>query len=362
MPVSIVARHLAREFLTATLGVLAALILVWVAADVLLHVEDFQSGAWNALRSALLRSFELLPQGVPTACGIGAVFSMSRATRSLEITAIRCGGIPLRRALLPILIVCTLIAVALGFFHDRVLIPTNLMLSGAEEPERDERPQKVGDRWWYVSNSWLFSASDFDARERKLIDVTVFRFGDANEIIRRLDAGSAVYVDAGQWRFFDVLDQNFSEDGIRDIRRFDKLALNLGVDLTSAVLRDAAGAVVPDIMTLHGLSDAADEATNPAEIRTLRSTYHARLALPLSVLILVLLVLPEGLRGNDRDDASLPKALLTSVAAMAAFWAFWVLARIGSQGAWFPSPAIPIWGAASLALLWGFWRFRGIKE
>ncbi len=343
-------------------GVLSGLILVWVAADTLLHIEDFQSGAWTALRNALLRSLELLPLGVPTACGIGVIFSLSRATRHLEITALRCGGIRLRKALVPILILSVLIAVGQAFFQDRVLIPAKLQVAGAEEPEEEERPRMVGDRWWYVSDEWMFSASDFDARDRRLVDVTVFRFDAEHAVDRRLDAEGALYLGEGQWRFFNVLDQSFSDDGLRDLRRFEKLALNLGVDLTSAVLRDATGRAMPEFMTVNGLAEAAAEASRPDEIRTLESSYHARLALPLSVVILVLLMLPEGLLGNDRDDASLPKALLRALALMTAFWAIWTLARLASQRPIGPTPALPIWGTMLALLAYASWRFRLIKE
>jgi len=360
--VTIISRYLAKEFLIATIAVLLGLILVWVAADVLLHIEDFQAGLWVALRGALLRSLELLPLGVPTACGIGVIFSMNRATRNLEITAMRCGGVQLRRALIPILVSSALISVGLGVFHDRVLIPAKLDVAGAQEPEEAERPRLVGDRWWYVSGEWMFSAADFDARERRLIDVTVFRFDEDHEVSRRLDADGAIYRGEGQWRFFGVLDQSFTQDGLRDIRRFEQLALNLGVDLTSAVLRDQTGRAMPEFMTLHTLSDAVAEASRPEELRALESSYHARLALPLSVVVLVLLMLPEGLFGSDRDDASLPKALLRALALMTGFWAIWTLARFGSQRPFLPSAAVPIWGTMAALLLYASWRFRQIRE
>ena len=359
---SLIARYLAREFLISSLVVLAALVLVWVAADALLHVEELQAGVGAALRGVLLRSLDLFPQGVPTACGIGAVFSLSRATRALEITAIRCGGIKLRRALTPVLLLCILVAGLLGVFQDRVLIPTHLSLAGAETPERDERPQLVGDRWWYVSNSWLFSAADFDARERTLRDVTVFRLGEDHQVVRRLDAASAVYLSDGQWRFLSALDHSFGDDATLDVRRFDKLSLNLGVDLTSALMRDASGKVVPELMTLHDLSDATAEASNPTEIRVLRGAFHGRLALPLAVLVLVLLAVPEGLGGNDRDEASLPKSLLKALGLMTGFWAIWTLARLGSQSGGELWGVALLWGTMALALAFGAWRFQRINE
>ena len=87
----IVGRYLAQEFVLASAGVLVVLATVWLTADSLLHLDDFgRLGLAAALNNSLLRSLDILPQGVPTACALGVALSLARAMRFREITAIRC--------------------------------------------------------------------------------------------------------------------------------------------------------------------------------------------------------------------------------------------------------------------------------
>ena len=99
--VLIVSRYLLREFLLASGAVLLAIVVTWIAADTLLHLDELEGGV-SAWLAGLDRMLDVVPLGVPMSCAVGVVWSITRAVRSREITAIRCGGIPLRSALLPI--------------------------------------------------------------------------------------------------------------------------------------------------------------------------------------------------------------------------------------------------------------------
>src|SRR5262247_3944971 len=68
----IIGRYLALEFAMAAGGVLVVLATVYFTADCLLHLDDLGRMGLIALRDALLRSLDILPQGVPTACALGA--------------------------------------------------------------------------------------------------------------------------------------------------------------------------------------------------------------------------------------------------------------------------------------------------
>jgi lipopolysaccharide export LptBFGC system permease protein LptF len=129
--VHIIARHLLREFAQASAGVLLGLLVMWVAADVLLHIDELAGGFWRGMREVALRAYPVLPIAVPIACVAGVVLCLSRASRSAEITAIRTGGIRLQAALLPILVACALVAIGIGFFEDCALLPARGEQAGA---------------------------------------------------------------------------------------------------------------------------------------------------------------------------------------------------------------------------------------
>ena len=99
-----VSRYLLREFAIASTAVFLALLVTWIAADTLLHIERLTGDLVATLRSILFASLDVIPLGVPMACVVGIVWSLTRAVKSREITAIRSGGIPLQRALAPIVL------------------------------------------------------------------------------------------------------------------------------------------------------------------------------------------------------------------------------------------------------------------
>jgi lipopolysaccharide export LptBFGC system permease protein LptF len=358
--VNIISRYLAREFLLAATIVLATLVTLWVAADALLHIDDLASDLPKALREVVLRSLDVLPQGIPTACALGVVLCLSRAIRLREITALRCGGIRLRSAVAPLVGLGVVAGVLLGIAQDRVLVPAKVDLSGAVVPEDRERPRMVSDRWWYTANGWIFSAADFSGTDDSMRDVTVFRFDAEQRMRTRIDASRARYLGKGQWSLSSVVERTFTGEGRIELRQFDTLALRTEVDLASAVLRNAEGRPIPEAMTLHLLADAMQQAPTRSERQAMTAAYHARLATTASVPLLVLLMIPVGLSGNEKSD-TLPRALLRALFALSAFWVIWTLGLLLAQWDSVPAP-VPIWGTAAVALVAGCLAFRSIEE
>jgi lipopolysaccharide export system permease protein len=357
--VSTVSRYLAREFSLASGTIFLAIVVTWISADSLIHIDRVAKGSGAALRDVLLRSLDIVPLGIPTACVLGAVWSLTRAVRFREITAIRAGGIPLRMALVPLLLLTLAIAGALGVVQDRVLVPARLSLieSDSEGASRNNRPRQIAGRWWYAAGSSILSAESYLRETRELHDVSVFELDDARKIRRRIDAEVAVHREGSVWEFRDARVREFTgASGLRE-RVADSLELDLG--LTGAAIEHATPPI--EATDLPGLArrirDQADNASNRA---ALQAAFHARLAQPLAVVVLVLLALPFAIGDAERGD-SLPRALLGALAAMGVFWFCWTLALLAARSGVLPS-AIPVWGALAAFLGLGIWRFGRLRE
>ena len=357
--VRIIARHLLREFAQASAGVLLGLLVMWVAADVLLHIDELAGHFSRGLREVALRAYPVLPIAVPIACVAGVVLCLSRASRSSEITAIRTGGIRLQAALLPILIGCAGVALGIGIFEDRVLLPARTLLEQGRTEHGDAKlrvPERRLGRWWFASGASIFSASKYDANERVMRDVTVFLFDDQRAIRQRLDAKSAANLDGDTWEVRDANVLEFPAEG--GIDRRSELAVRLDLGISGGEMERASSP--PSGMTLHQLAkQIRKSAGDAAEIAKLELAFHSRLAQPFAVLIVVLLAIPFA-AGETRDE-SLPRALLRSLLATAAFWLVWTLALLVSRSGVVPPP-IPVWGVTVAALAVGYWRFRAIEE
>ena len=357
--VRIIARHLLREFAQAAAAVLLGLLVMWGAADVLLHIDELAGHFWSGMREVALRAYPVLPIAVPIACVTGVVLCLSRASRSSEITAIRTGGIRLQAALVPILLGCALVALALGILEDRVLLPARAVLEQGRTELGDGQghlPERRLGRWWFASGASIFSAAKYDAEERVLRDVTVFLFDEQRAIRQRLDAKSAANLDGDTWEIRDANVLEFPAAG--GIDRHDALAVRLDLGISGGEMERASRP--PAWMTLHQLArQIRKSAGDAAEVAKLQLAFHSRLAQPFAVLIVVLLAIPFA-AGESRGE-SLPRALLRSLLATAGFWLAWTLALLAARSGVVPPP-IPVWGVTLAALAVGYWRFRGIEE
>jgi LPS export ABC transporter permease LptG len=352
--VRILSRYLLGEFLAAAAVVLLGFAFVWAAADTLLHIDELGSEGLAALQGVLLRSVDVVPIALPLAAAIAITWSLARAARFREITAMRCGGIALRRALAPVLAASLLLGVALAFAEDRVLVPAHRTLRGVgSEDERSEGPRLVEQRWWYARGDWLLSAARFDAAASALEDVTAFRLGPDHQIEQRIDARRARSAGGGRWELEEAEVRSFSAEGIA-LRNEPRYDLELGLERS-----EMAAASEPALMSLRALWRASAAAPQEqAEARALRLALHERLARPLAVLLLVLAAIPFALADAGRGDG-FAKALLQSLSAAAGFWALWTLALVGGQSGWGP-PGLALWGLLALCGAAGALRYRRI--
>ena len=357
--VHIIARHLLAEFSRASAAVLLGLLVMWGAADILLHIDELAGHFGRGMREVAARGYPVLPIAVPIACVAGAVLCLSRAARNSELTAIRTGGIRLRSALAPILLVCALVAAGLGILEDRVLLPARAVIEqGRVEDGAGEvrMPERRLERWWFASGASIFSAASYDAKERVLRDVTVFLFDPQRAIRERIDAKSAANLAGDTWEIRDANMLEFPPEG--GIERHSSLALRLDLGITSGEMERASQP--PAWMTLHALArEIRKSAGDAAEVAKYELAFHSRLAQPFTVLIVVLLALPFA-TGDARGE-SFPRALLRSLLAATAFFLAWTLALLAGRSGVVPPP-LPIWGVTFAALGVGYWRFRSIQE
>lgn len=346
--VLLLTRYFLREFLVASGAVLLGLLVLWVAANGLLQLDEFAEGGVIAtlLRDTLL----VLPLGVPVACVVGVVWSVTRAVRAREITAIRCAGFPVQRVLLPVLIASLGIAVLLGWFTDRVIIRSKQPDAASFDVPA---PSKLGARYWHATGSHIFSAENLEAGI--LEKVTYFKLGEHAQIQRRIDAASAEFMDGSRWKLSSAVAYNFA-GGAMESTRSELLELDLGISG-----RDLERALRPASQdTLHQLAEKISERTQAPERIVLEREFHSRLAEPLSILILVLLALPFAVGDVERGD-SFARALLASLAMAAGFWLLWSVALAAAASGILP-PAFPIWGVVLLVLGFGAWRYRLIPQ
>jgi lipopolysaccharide export system permease protein len=326
----------------------------------LLHLDELEDGVLELLRTTSFRLLEILPSGVPIACVVGVVWSLTSAVKAREITAIRCGGIALRSALAPILVTSLLIAVGLGWFEDRVIIKARQAQIASERNEQGEagRPSLVrtNGRYWYAGGTFIFAASSYEPETGTLRGVTVFELSDTRGLKRRIDAEAADYVDGHSWELRDAIVREFS--GARfEQSRAQTLSLDLGI--SGGDFEHAERPLSAE--TLNGMAKRLRRGRPTDDERyAIQASFHGRLAQPLAVLILVLFAIPFAVGDVERGD-SLPRALLGALGVTAGYWVLWGMGLLVARSGWLPPP-LPVWGVVVLLLGVAGWRFRALRE
>lgn len=350
----IVSLYFVREFAASSVGVLTGLLVTWLAADSLRRIGDFARDGRAAIRDLALISTEILPYAVPLACLAGTVWTLSRAVRNRELVALRSGGIPLRRALAPLLVAAAAVSLGTSLFVDRVLIPARIALARQDTSEPG-RPRELAGRYWKAHPPFVFSAARYEPDAHALFDVVIFKLDEAGRVAERIDAEQAVNLAGNAWELRNASVRSFSPLGPIGAARHADLQLDLGVE-GKAYERARTPA---SQLSLHRLARGMRQ-VDPEARSALAAAFHGRLLEPLSTLILVLFAIPLGARDVERGD-SLPRALLRALVVALGFWLCWTLAVFASRLASVPAFA-PTWALAIAALSLGAWRYRTITE
>jgi lipopolysaccharide export system permease protein len=358
--VLIVSRYLLRQFFTASALVFLGLFITVMTVEAILHLELFQADAGEAWRFTLFRTLEGVPLGLPVACLAGAAWSLTRSARFMELTAIRSGGIRLRRVLAPILLAAVALGTGLAFFEDRVLIPIRGVLHDSEDRARAGKAPTASysnDRWWFAQGTSLFSAEAYDPKSLQLDRVTIFELDDRRRILRQVDAEAAQHVGDQVWALRDAQILEFDPQGAPSLRRESEIELTLGV--SGGELRRALPP--PETTSVHRLARwIRERAGNPAQLVNLETAFHARIAQPCAVLVLVLFAVGLSVGEGERQD-TLGRALLRALLAAVVYWTAWTAALVLAGSGAIP-PALPIWGVTALFLIGGAFLYQRIPE
>jgi lipopolysaccharide export system permease protein len=355
----ILSRYLLRQFLAASGLVFLGLFVTWTTAEGVLHLDRFQESFSGALKLVLFRTLEVVPLGLPLACLTGAAWSLTRSARYRELTAIRSGGVPLRRVLAPILVSAVVLAAGLTLFEDRILVPVRSAIGEQEQDSRGGsgvRALHAHGRWWFAQGSSLFSARAYDPKTLRLRAISLFEFDPQRRMTRRVDAEEAQFLRDKSWEFRNARILVFEDSGTPKIRQEQRITLALQVsesELSRALPE-------PGTTSLHMLARGLREGDISSERAGLATAFHSRLAQPAAVLILVLFAVGTSIGEADRQD-TLGRSLLRALLAALAYWTAWTAAILLAGSGQVPA-AFPIWAVTALFLGWGGLQYRAIRE
>ncbi|NJR80615.1 LPS export ABC transporter permease LptG [Sphingomonas corticis] len=154
-PSRTVALYMARLFLVRTFAILAGLVLVLQALDLLSESGKILSVASNGdaqvWRYVSLRAPQIVARFLPFSVLLGTILTLITMNQNSEIIALKAGGLSAHQVLAP-LVVASLGVAGLSFvFNDAVVAPGTATLNAWQKVNYQPLPLDRGDR----SNVWV---------------------------------------------------------------------------------------------------------------------------------------------------------------------------------------------------------------
>ncbi|HVF37148.1 MAG TPA: LPS export ABC transporter permease LptG [Sphingomicrobium sp.] len=350
MPSRNLALYAARLFLTRSLAVLAALVMVLMALDLLgesgkiLKVPG--NGEAELWRYVSLRVPLLISRFLPFSALLGALIAFAGLNQHSEVVSMKAAGLSAHQILAPMIVASLGVAVLLFAFNETLVVRSARTVNAWGDVDYGPIPADSG----ILSNVWIRDGEDLvraklvggRGNATQLRQVTLYQREDG-ALRRVVDAKRAVQAEGG-WRLEDIRIYDARMNLV--LRKRNAVALE-GVEPTRFTLADVDPAE-RDFLALGQAIDELDAAGRPTEAA--RTGWWHKISGPLSTLLMPLLAATAAF-GLARSG----KVLLRATIGMALGFAYFVADNfslaLGNIGAY--PPILAAWAPFLLFLLIG---------
>jgi lipopolysaccharide export system permease protein len=284
-------RYVLGQFLPALGFAILSFVALFLALeflDKLSRFLDHGASAWTLFRFFAWRIPYILVMMMPIAVLLATFLTLGQMARFRELAAIATSGESLARVALPILLVaglCSLGSFALG---ELVVPGANVERDRILEQEIDKVPPPPHDERTDVTvrgqGGLVYVVRLYFVPQRRMHDVSIYRY-ESGRLTRRIDARLGEW-DGGAWVLRQGFDRTFGADSVERARPFDRLrfASMEGPEDFGSPPDD------PDELGYFDLRRyLVRAAARGAEVGTLKTKLHVKLAFPLANLIVAVI-------------------------------------------------------------------------
>jgi lipopolysaccharide export system permease protein len=350
MPSRQLALYAARLFLTRSLAVLVALVLVLMTLDLLgesgkiLRVPG--NGEAELWRYVSLRLPLLISRFLPFSVLLGALIAFAGLNQHSEVVSMKAAGLSAHQILAPMIVASLGVAVALFAFNELVVVKAQRTVNAWSNADYEPIPPDSG----VLSNVWIRDGDDLVRAQlvggrgggTQLRGVTIYE-RESGSIVRVIDAERAGQV-PGAWR----LEGTRTYDArMNMVMRANDMTALAGVEPTRFTLARVDPAERGFISLGRAIGEL-EAAGRPAE--EARTGWWHKISGPLSTVLMPLLAATAAF-GLARSG----KVLLRATIGMALGFAYFVAdnfsVALGNYGAY--PPILAAWAPFLLFLLIG---------
>ena len=318
-------RYLAREFLrlfALALVTFVGLFLVIEFFEKLRMILKYHATLADSLVFFAARLPWMVSQVIPMAALLATVLSLTLLSRNGEITALRCGGISLRRLALPYL-GCGLALTLLNGFIQEVAAPRGFAFAREVKEVRikGKSPRslhKTEDLWLRSGNN-VVHVGRVEPEGTVLVDVTVAELS-GSRVVRRADAREARW-DGERWQLVDAEIRIFGADGIPRTERATEIPCTLEERPEDFRIAE----VTADEESWTDLRYRLERNRKQGlDTRDLEVGLWAKTSVPFVTVLMPLLAFPFGVRAGRRGSTSAGIVL-----AILLGFSYWLVLAVG---------------------------------
>jgi len=350
MPSRQLAIYAAKLFLTRSLAVLIALVLVLMTLDLLgesgkiLKVPG--NGEAELWRYVMLRLPLLISRFLPFSVLLGALIAFVGLNQNSEVVSMKAAGLSAHQILAPMIVASLGVAVALFAFNELVVVKSAATVNAWTDADYEPIPPSSG----VLSNVWIRDGDDLahaklvggHGRSTQLRDVSIYE-RDGGAIARVIEAERATQ-SQGAWLLSNVRTYDAQMNLV--MREPQMVALG-GVEPSRFTLA-RVDADERDFMSLGRAIDELASSGRPTE--EARTGWWHKISGPLSTVLMPLLAATAAF-GLARSGKTLLRACVGMALGFAYFVADNFSLALGNYGAY--PPILAAWAPFLLFLLIG---------
>jgi lipopolysaccharide export system permease protein len=213
----------ARHFLWIVVRSFSILLVAYFLVDVLERLEMFaryHASAGEVVRYYAARLPLLGSRVLPMSLLVAAAVTVGQLSAANELTGMRACGIYPPRALLPVIVLCGLIAPAFFVLDNWVVPRTNAIAHYLKNVEIRGRKASEPGRGavWYRLKDRVYEAEHLDPERGLARNIAVYQIGEDGLPTSRTDARDAHYIGSNVWRLGDPVRVEVSADGLAKVR------------------------------------------------------------------------------------------------------------------------------------------------
>lgn len=353
---TLLSKHIFREFITLVAGVLAGIIVVYLSVEFLQKADrliKFHASFSQVGRYFLYSIPSMVSLSLPMATLIASLLSLGNLSRHNEIIAMRASGVSLARIIMPMIVGGVLLS-ALGFLNTEYVIPVySSRADYVRNVEIEKKQQRVMFQqhklWLRGPDNSIVNIDLVSPNRTEMIGINIYKLNPDYSVRERIKADSLLW-ENGNWRLkhsrtFTVVD--------------DEIRFHVSDDEIFNIVENPndLGMIVKDSqeMNFRELWDYVKRLKSSGyKAASYEVDLYNKIAFPFSSLLVVMLSIPLSIHKVRSGGAG--KGI--AIAVVIAFF-YWTLMSVGGslgRSGMFP-PMVAAWfaniifGAAAIVVL-----------